>query len=502
MTSPNRWQIFVLGTNNWQGGGEFAPGSGILHEGHHKSLNAIDGVSCYSMWPSKVQRTDPERKDYRVFALKHDIPICESVSPVSSYRWHRMPDEEFDAYRARLLAEVEDFIATVEKDSGREFNLFMAHHTFVNPTVLAEVNKRRVANGKARVPLVVFAHGTALKMYQHELKGSPDFTNRFLPWMRETMKVFDSSAGHVDGVYAIAEAQRQLFGELFPEFDAKRVAVVPNGYNQLVFYPRPPVKAAALPPVFAPEGLTIPDDVKAALGFDADGKPPATWMSPGGISASKADIKTRDRVIVFTGKFADWKRLDVVLKAAQTYTPLLEKNLSTPEQPQRVVTLVCGTGPDEDRLHYHKLAYEELKLTRTYFLGPQPQDVLAEINTLADVGVFPSKDEPFGLVFIECMACQTPVVGARSGGPVDFVTSDVGVLLEESEDNAVLAQRLADTVCAAVADDWKAKMGPTCLDYATKNFSLRAQCERMLGAMSESFLVPTAATSKAPSSAL
>ena len=35
--------IFQLGTNNWQRGGEFAPGSGILHEAHHHAYNALPG---------------------------------------------------------------------------------------------------------------------------------------------------------------------------------------------------------------------------------------------------------------------------------------------------------------------------------------------------------------------------------------------------------------------------------------------------------------------------
>src|SRR4029450_12729863 len=36
--------IFQLGTNNWQRGGEFAPGSGILHEAHHHAYNALPGM--------------------------------------------------------------------------------------------------------------------------------------------------------------------------------------------------------------------------------------------------------------------------------------------------------------------------------------------------------------------------------------------------------------------------------------------------------------------------
>jgi glycosyltransferase involved in cell wall biosynthesis len=36
-----------------------------------------------------------------------------------------------------------------------------------------------------------------------------------------------------------------------------------------------------------------------------------------------------------------------------------------------------------------------------------------------------------GMVFIEAMACGTPVIGADSGGPKDFVTPAVGALVPE-----------------------------------------------------------------------
>merc|ERR1719464_2205826 len=83
----------IFGTFHWQRQGEFAPGSGILHASMHQTFNSMDGVKCYSIYPSKKQ-TDPQDDDtYRIFKLDHDIPICESVSPNSSYRWHSMDDQ-------------------------------------------------------------------------------------------------------------------------------------------------------------------------------------------------------------------------------------------------------------------------------------------------------------------------------------------------------------------------------------------------------------------------
>ena len=77
--------IFQLGTNNWQRQDEYAPGSGILHETHHMCYNSPEhpDMQCWSVFPSKIQSA--ENETYRVFPLAHDIPICESISPVSSY---------------------------------------------------------------------------------------------------------------------------------------------------------------------------------------------------------------------------------------------------------------------------------------------------------------------------------------------------------------------------------------------------------------------------------
>uniref|UniRef100_A0A0A9XGQ1 Putative glycosyltransferase ypjH n=1 Tax=Lygus hesperus TaxID=30085 RepID=A0A0A9XGQ1_LYGHE len=99
--------------------------------------------------------------------------------------------------------------------------------------------------------------------------------------------------------------------------------------------------------------------------------------------------------------------------------------------------------------------------------------------TVADLGLFPSKDEPFGLVFIECMACGTPVIGAKSGGPLDFVTEDVGTLIDEGTNDEV-SKRVYEAVIRALNEDWKTSKGSKCKEYAMSKFSLNAQAETML----------------------
>ncbi len=58
-----------------------------------------------------------------------------------------MSQEEFDGYLDRMTNEAEAYTDEVEKKTGTLFNLFIAHHTFTNPVVLIELDRRRVAKG-------------------------------------------------------------------------------------------------------------------------------------------------------------------------------------------------------------------------------------------------------------------------------------------------------------------------------------------------------------------
>merc|ERR1711974_245739 len=131
-----------------------------------------------------------------------------------------------------------------------------------------------------------------------------------------------------------------------------------------------------------------------------------------------------------------------------------------------------GTGP-EDELNKLKALCEELGLKNTFLLGARGQDILAEIYTVSNIGCFPSFKEPFGLVFAECMACKTPVIGADSGRPKDFVSSDVGELVAEPPETTDLAsvpagietlgKTLNEAISRSLKEDWKTSKGEACI---------------------------------------
>jgi glycosyltransferase involved in cell wall biosynthesis len=53
--------------------------------------------------------------------------------------------------------------------------------------------------------------------------------------------------------------------------------------------------------------------------------------------------------------------------------------------------------------------------------------------------VLPSRSESFGSVLVEALACGTPVVATRCGGPEDIVADEVGVLVSKEDPEALAA---------------------------------------------------------------
>lgn len=442
MSSQIKRLIFQLGTNNWQSEQEFAPGSGILHEQHHDTFNAMPGVICHSVFPSRVQRFN--RPDVRVFELNHDIPICESVSPVSSYRWHSMSEQAFDDYRVRLQCFVTAYIDEVEAELARPFDLFVAHHSFLNPRVMADVNRARVAHGKSPVPLLAFVHGTALLMFAHEIRGDDkDYPRRFYPqWIEEG--VFDA----VDGIFVISSSQKERFLSIFQHYDPGKIFVTPNGIDPGVFHLIDDLDR---------------DEVLAQF---------PTVPYEGSNVAATPIPNSFDRMVLFVGKFADIKRIDCLLHAARTY------EMAAATVGLRVATVIAGSGPFAEQKLYQDMAVT-LGLSDVYFIGPHGQPSLAKLYNVADVGVFPTKLEAFGLVFLECIACGTPVIGTAAGGPLEFVDESVGKLVTDFDSNDEFSAALGETITRALVEHWKPKRRDAAIAVASR-YTLVVQCDRIL----------------------
>ena len=96
---------------------------------------------------------------------------------------------------------------------------------------------------------------------------------------------------------------------------------------------------------------------------------------------------------------------------------------------------VVGDGPARTSL--------EARFPEAVFFGMKHGAELAYYYQQADVFVFPSRTDTFGLVLVEAMACGTPVAAFPVTGPIDVVRDpEVGVLSEDLRAAALAALKL------------------------------------------------------------
>ena len=201
-----------------------------------------------------------------------------------------------------------------------------------------------------------------------------------------------NSAKGADQVIVISEAQKAEFARLFP-YAADKVSLLENGYDPKVFYV---------------DGRYTAQEIFEQLhsNLTEDGK-----ISP-----------EYDDLILFVGKFADFKGIDSLLIANKRYDEKLKA------QGKKPLTIIVGNGDLDEKL---KQEAKDLGLTNTHFVGRQGHDIVRPLQNLATVSLIPSRDEPFGLVVIEGTACGHPVIGSNSGGIPDILNTDKQELPED-----------------------------------------------------------------------
>lgn len=210
------------------------------------------------------------------------------------------------------------------------------------------------------LPIVTTVHGTAYKL----LMDAPRFGELVRPAVQSVERVMPISP-------RTGEQAVSAFG-----VDECRIRVIGNGYNHRLFRIQEVDRLA----LFDRYGIRLPD-------------PEA-------------------RIVLCVGKFASYKGLPYLIRAAGHY----HRALGEP-----VVTLIVGEGPAEERAKLEALV-RELGLEGQVLLpGKAHYEDVGRFMNLADLFVLPSVEEPFGLVLIEAMASGARVIATDRGGPPTFV---------------------------------------------------------------------------------
>jgi starch synthase len=183
-----------------------------------------------------------------------------------------------------------------------------------------------------------------------------------------------------DAVVAVSEGMRRDVLACYPEVDPSRVRVLHNGIDTSEYAPDPGTS------------------VLTRLGVDPS-RP----------------------YVIFVGRITRQKGLPYLLRAARAFDPAVQLVLcagapDTPEIAAEVEGLVEGLRRDRGGVVW---IAEML---------PRPQVV--QLLSHASVFVCPSIYEPMGIVNLEAMACQAPVVATATGGIPEVVADgETGLLV-------------------------------------------------------------------------
>lgn len=192
-------------------------------------------------------------------------------------------------------------------------------------------------------------------------------------------KEAEKSAKQSERIIVISDAQEQQFDELFPGNENK-VRLLENGYDAKVFYQN--------------KNVTREEIIPQLIGNE------------------NADY---NNLVLFVGKFADFKGIDALLDAAKIY----EKDAE--EKGKKTETIIVGSGVLDEKLRKQA---EVLGLEHTHFVGRKNHSEICKLQNLADVSLIPSRNEPFGLVVIEGTSCGHPVIATNSGGIPGILNTD------------------------------------------------------------------------------
>ncbi len=106
--------------------------------------------------------------------------------------------------------------------------------------------------------------------------------------------------------------------------------------------------------------------------------------------------------------------------------------------------VVVGDGPQRAEL--------QRRYPRTHFAGWRQGEALARAYAGADVMVFPSRTDTFGLVLLEALACGTPVAAFPVTGPIDIIAPGTGALSEDLRAAALSALAADRDYCRRYAE--------------------------------------------------
>jgi glycosyltransferase involved in cell wall biosynthesis len=197
----------------------------------------------------------------------------------------------------------------------------------------------------------------------------------------------------------------------------------------------------------------------------------ALWSAPPPAAREAAAAPAR---FVFMGRLVDWKAVDLLLLAFKRAAAQTAMTLS-----------IIGSGDERVNLENLARGLEILdehtdQPGKVCFLGWMSQaDCAAHLARCAAL-VLPSMAECGGAVVLEAMAMEIPVIATAWGGPVDYLDSACGILVEPSSKDAFIENLALALIRLATRPQERRAMGIAGRLKVIADFDWEKKVDRML----------------------
>jgi len=170
---------------------------------------------------------------------------------------------------------------------------------------------------------------------------------------------------------------------------------------------------------------------------------------------------------VFLGRLADWKGVDLLLEAFAAVTAQTDAVLE-----------IIGDGEMRGELEAQtaRLSLD----SRIVFSGWLSQEQCALKLQQADALVLPSLREPGGSVVMEAMAVGLPVIATNWGGPMDYIDSTCGILVEPVSQEGFIKGLTEAMLKLAQSPELRQSMGRAGWERVRENFDWERKVDRMI----------------------
>lgn len=160
---------------------------------------------------------------------------------------------------------------------------------------------------------------------------------------------------------------------------------------------------------------------------------------PGSPIEQRAAFRARyarpdEQIVYYVGRLVYEKGVQVLVASAPQIL----------RQMPNVKFVIAGTGTYLETLR--EMVHQHGLQERFLFTGFIADDIRDKLYQVADVAVFPSLYEPFGIVALEAMAQSCPVVVAETGGLTEFVRPHETGILTRPNDASSLAWGILHTL--------------------------------------------------------